>query len=125
MVRELAALREQKQWSAADARTVLAEWKRSGEPLWAFSRRHRLVPQRLAWWRKRLAVASSPSPLTLVPVTVRAPSVERPVSVKRSGEVALSIDVGCGGVRLDVMSPESIPPAWLAALVADLTEGAA
>jgi len=60
------------QWTEADARRVLADWKRSGITLEAFARARGLVPQRLAWWRKRLGITSSePSTsLTFVPAAV-------------------------------------------------------
>src|SRR5678815_785116 len=40
-------------WTESDARRVLAEWERCGHTLEAFARSRGLVPQRLAWWRKR------------------------------------------------------------------------
>jgi hypothetical protein len=46
------------QWTEADARRVLADWERSGITLEAFARSRGLVPQRLAWWRKRLRAAT-------------------------------------------------------------------
>jgi hypothetical protein len=59
-------------WTESDARRVLAEWERSGHTLEAFARSRSLVPQRLAWWRKRLRTSrlETSAALTLVPATV-------------------------------------------------------
>lgn len=41
-------------WREADARVVLGAWRRSGEPLARFARRHGIAVQRLKRWAKRL-----------------------------------------------------------------------
>lgn len=80
------------QWSEVEARGVLEAWRRSGLPLERFARGRGLVPQRLHWWRRKLAAAdanraaSSPA---LVPVRVAAePRRGEPVTVLlRTGHV--------------------------------------
>ena len=62
----------------ADARRVLAAWRRSGLSAAAFAHEHGLNPQRLGWWRKRLAAwsaatrATTDSLVSLVPAEVRS-----------------------------------------------------
>ncbi len=42
-------------WTEGDARTVLAAWRRTKQPLGTFARENGLVANRLYWWRKRLS----------------------------------------------------------------------
>ncbi len=74
-------------WSEVEARAVLEAWRRSGLPLETFAKQRGFVPQRLRWWRDKLAgvaktaaIAATP---TLLPVRVRAESSRRgePVTV--------------------------------------------
>jgi transposase-like protein len=44
-----------KVWTEAQARVVLEEQARSGESINAFARRHGVTPQRVRWWRDRIA----------------------------------------------------------------------
>jgi hypothetical protein len=100
------------QWTEADARRVLAEWKCSGITLEAFARSRGLVPQRLAWWRKRLRTAQ-PEPstsLTFVPATVIGSAAAA------AGPAAM--------IRLPhgiVIELEGATPTWIAALARELT----
>ncbi len=41
-------------WTNDDARTVLAAWRRTKQPLGTFARENGMVANRLYWWRKRL-----------------------------------------------------------------------
>jgi hypothetical protein len=98
--------RRRTRWTQADAQRVLDEWQRSGTTLEAFARARRLVPQRIAWWRKRLARSSSPkTALTLVPATVIS---AEPVAVLRLSH----------GVVLEL---SSVSPSWIAVLAHELT----
>ncbi len=108
----LAARRGPKQWRPDEAARVLAAWKRSGQTMPAFSRRHGLKSQRLAWWQIRLAAPTnvSRSTQTLIPMTVAA-------APKVATVAALSLVVGPSGVRVDVLDPARVPPSWLAAVV--------
>jgi hypothetical protein len=76
---------KRERWTEARARAVLDACDRSGLTLSAFARQRGTGPQRLAWWRKRLAETSrgtSPSPVSLVPVTLRlAPAIALGVPV--------------------------------------------
>jgi transposase-like protein len=80
-------------WTPEDARRVLDEAARSGEPLAAFARRHGVGPSRLYWWRKRLATEPSPiatPTLSLVPAMVaREPTVA--IIVRMPGDVSIEI----------------------------------
>jgi len=82
--RRSAALRRT-HWTEADARRVLAEWEQSGKTLEAFARPRGLVPQRLAWWRKRLRAGrpETSTALTFVPAAVigAAPAATTPSTV--------------------------------------------
>ena len=46
-------------WGKADARIVVEAWRRSGEALAAFARRHGLQPSRISRWSARLPKPSS------------------------------------------------------------------
>lgn len=98
-------------WTEADARGVLDDWKRSGETLEAFARSRGLVPQRLAWWRKRLSASPAGPALTLVPAAV--------VGIEPAAPTAL--------IRLPqgiVIELASASPQWVAALARELTRPA-
>lgn len=103
-------------WTESDARRVLAEWGRSGKSLEAFARSRGLVPQRLAWWRKRLRTSrhETSAALTLVPAAVidAAP-------VASAGPAAM--------IRLPdgiVIELEGASPSWIAALARELARSA-
>lgn len=75
------------QWSEVEARGVLAAWQRSGFSIERFARQRGLVPQRLYWWKRKLArpdkrtvTASSPA-LLPVRVTSEPPRRGEPVTV--------------------------------------------
>ncbi len=74
-------------WSEVEARSVIEAWRRSGLPLERFAKQRGFVPQRLRWWRSRLAraeqaVSLAPLP-ALLPVRVSPESQRRgePVTV--------------------------------------------
>jgi hypothetical protein len=77
------------QWTEVEARGVLDAWRKSGLGLGEFARRRGLVPQRLSWWKKKLAADEDDArPLTLLPVKVVEPRRGEPVTVLlRSGHV--------------------------------------
>lgn len=75
------------QWSEVEARGVLEACRRSGLTLERFARMRGIVPQRLHWWKRKLAtieknVALSAAP-ALLPVRVSAEPPRRgePVTV--------------------------------------------
>jgi transposase-like protein len=94
-------------WTEEDARQVLDEWRRSGDTLAAFARARGLVPERIAWWRKRLAGSRSTTgpALTLVPATV----------VTMEPAVVLRLP---NGLALEVSNAS---PSWIAAVARELT----
>jgi transposase-like protein len=100
-------------WTDHDARTVLDEWRRSGDSLAGFARKHGVTSARLYWWRKKLqatrAAAPAPAPrppsMSLVPASIMSGGAT--LTIRLSGEV--SIDVA------------DASPSWVAAMVAELT----
>jgi hypothetical protein len=96
-------------WTEADARRVLADWEGSGETLEAFARSRGLVPQRLAWWRKRLRSArpEASTTLTLVPAAVIGAATTAPAAVVRLPH----------GIVIEI---DGVSPAWVAALACEL-----
>jgi hypothetical protein len=74
-------------WSEVEARGVLAAWQRSGLSLERYARQRGFVPQRLHWWKRKLALdakqSARVSPPTLLPVRVTSEPARRgePVTV--------------------------------------------
>ena len=101
------------QWTEADARRVLSDWERSGQSLEAFARSRELVPQRLAWWRKRLRPvrAEASTALTFVPATVTGVVAVEPAVTIRTRE----------GIAIEVAGAS---PTWIAALMRELARSA-
>lgn len=97
------------QWRPADAMRVLDAWGQSGMSLAAFSAAHGIGVQRIAWWRKRLQDRTSSTTPTL--------------NLKAHGGVPHTAPISIvmpGGSRIEVVMPDNVSPAWLAALVAAL-----
>jgi hypothetical protein len=106
MAKRISPDRRRTQWTRTDAERVLDEWQRSGDTLEAFARARGLVPQRIAWWRKRLGVPRSTktTALTLVPATVISTD---PVAVLRlPGDVVVELS--------------SMSPSWIDSLAREL-----
>lgn len=103
------------QWTEADARRVLADWQHSGGTLEAFARSRGLVPQRLAWWKKRLRIspAKAGMAVTLVPATVigAVPGSAAPAAMIRLAH----------GITIEI---DGVSPAWVAALARELARSA-
>ncbi len=98
----------QRQWTEADARRVLADWERTGGTLEAFARSRGLVPQRIAWWQKRLRDRPvAQTALTLVPATVIGAGLAEPAAVIR---LPHGVMIELGGAS----------PDWVAALAREL-----
>lgn len=96
-------------WTEADARRVLAEWKSTGDTLEEFARSRDLVPQRLAWWRKRLRgrPPAEPTALTFVPATVIGSGAEPAAVIRLSHGVVIEL--------------AGASPSWVAAFARELT----
>jgi len=103
-------------WTEADARSVLAEWEASGKTLEAFARSRGLVPQRLAWWRKRLRAGrpETSAALTFVPAAV----IETAPSATATPAAAIRLPHGI------VIEIEEASPVWVAALARELARSA-
>jgi transposase-like protein len=96
-------------WTDDDARTVLEEWRRSGDSIAVFARKHSVSAWRLYSWRKKLRTAAKPRAtptLSLVPASIVAVSGAT-LMLRLPGEV--SIDV------------VNASPSWVATLVTELT----
>ncbi len=110
-----------KRWTPAEAQGVLSEWKRSGLPLARFARQRGYGPQRLQWWKGKLAVSAGTERARMprfVPVELSAPMPA--VASERTPrwiEIALP-----EGVRLRV--PEGVEAGSVGRLVAALRESA-
>ena len=110
MAKRPSAASRRPHWTEADARRVLADWERSGDSLEAFARSRGLVPQRLAWWRKRLRAArpETSTALTFVPAAVIGAATVDPAAVIRLPY----------GIVIEI---DGVSPAWVAALARELT----
>ena len=91
-------------WTDDDARVALDEWRRSGDSIAAFARKHGVTAPRLYWWKKRLA-APATARLSLVPATI----------VMSEASIAIRLP---GDVKIEVANAS---PSWVAAIVTELT----
>ena len=85
-----------RQWSEAEARAHLEELRRTAESAVGFARRKGVSPQRLAYWKTRLASAKgSETKAAFVAVTMPAtPSTCGEIEI-RVGGVAVIVREGC------------------------------
>ena len=116
MARRPSSAARRTQWTEADARGVLAEWEQSGKTLEAFARSRGLVPQRLAWWRKRLRAArpETNAALTFVPAAVISAAPAATATLTAALRLA-------DGMVIEI---EGASPAWVAALARELARSA-
>jgi hypothetical protein len=118
-------LRETRPWTEQTARVVLRKQRDSGDGVTAFARRIGVSPQRLFWWRARLAAhaASNEQPARtcdvprLVPVVVQQKEAVEAVSA-----TPLVVRIG-EHVRVDVRHPDAASAAWVALLAAGCIDG--
>lgn len=107
---------EQTRWTDSRARREVEAWKRSGESMAAYARKHGYPAHRLSWWQKRLAreaEAAETTPVEFAPAVI--------TGARRSPVV---VAVGGDGVRLEVGDPGAVHPGWLAELATALRSGA-
>ena len=97
-------------WSEGDARRVLEQWRKSGESVSAFARTIGVVPQRLFWWRRRLAADAEVTAPRFVPVVANA------VQPRSASEVALVLTTR-GGTRIEVRDVDASTAAWVVAVL--------
>ncbi len=98
-------------WTADEARVVLEEWRRSGDTITVFARRHGVSTQRLTWWRKRFATTSAlpTPPLALVPATLVTSSAPTGIVIRLPNGIAIE--------------SETTSPRWIAMVVGELMSG--
>lgn len=87
-----------KYWSEAEGRAVVEAWRRSGEPVSTFARRHGVQSRRIKYWAERHSGAEMAAPrLALVPATVTS-----------AVEVAAVIRVGAVTIELSSATPDQV-----------------
>jgi len=94
------------EWTEADARLVLDEWRRSGQTIAAFARERDMSAPRLYWWRRRLPKAVAAPAMSLVPAKI----------VTRSEAAAIVIRLP-SGVAIEMANAS---PSLVAAIVSEL-----
>ena len=76
------------QWTEVEARGVIDAWRKSGLSTLDFARERGIVPQRIYWWRKKLADDDAKVGLRLLPVQLVDAKRGEPVTVLlRSGHM--------------------------------------
>lgn len=107
-------------WTEAEARRVLEALERSGESVSSFARGAGLVPQRVSWWRKRLATTDTAATTamvtaaaTFVPVVVRAEA-----GAAREAAVVLNF----GAARMEVRALDASSASWVAQVLRAVAE---
>lgn len=75
-------------WTDDDARTVLAAWRRTEQPLGTFARKNGMVANRLYWWRKRLSEPARA--MELVPAVITS-DAEVAIVVRIASTVTIEI----------------------------------
>lgn len=96
MARRIPGRRARRQWTEADARAAFEELAASDESSGQFARRKGFSPQRLAYWRKRLAGEALPVPAFVslaLPVATSATSGRQIELVARGITVRVREDV--------------------------------
>jgi hypothetical protein len=113
MAKRPSAASRRRHWTEAEARRVLADWERSGDSLEAFARSRGLVPQRLAWWKKRLRTPrpETSTALTFIPAAVIGAGTADPAAVIRLSH----------GIVIEI---DGASPAWVAAFARELARSA-
>jgi hypothetical protein len=86
---------------------VIAAWKRSGRGGNEYARSIGVVPQRLFWWRRRLAEQGASGPATLIPVTIRSAAMA----------TAPIVITTTAGARIEVNEIDATTAGWVAAVL--------
>ena len=109
-----------KQWTKAEARQALAEWKKSGLPLGTFARGRGIGAERLRWWRKRLSQTvpvkrkKTAAAVRLVPAMIDGPLADV------GPEAAVTIRFPVTGPVVEISNVRRVPSAWVTELLAPL-----
>ena len=85
-----------RQWSEAEARAQLEEFRRTAESAVEFARRKGISPQRLAYWKKRLGSAKGreTKPAFVAVTRPATPSTRAEIEIRVAG-VAVIAHEGC------------------------------
>lgn len=86
-MKQASAGRAWRRWTEEEARAALDEVARNGESAEVFARRRGISPQRLRYWRKRLAKTA-----TLQPAFVALTLPEKPMAPMASQQLEVRID---------------------------------
>lgn len=119
------SLRGRQRWTEQQAREVLQVQSASGESPTTFCRRMGLAPQRLVWWRQRLANSTGleqhpggcQSAQQFVPVVVR------PTQQGSDESALLRVRIG-DHVVVEVRHADANTAAWVALFAAGYANGA-
>lgn len=98
-----------RKWTEGEARTVLADWDRSGKSGAAFARSLGIDAQRLFWWRRRFSARPVPSEPAFLPVVASTP-----FPAERS---AAPLVVTTTHVRIEVHDVDAATAAWVGAVL--------
>jgi hypothetical protein len=101
-------------WTEAEAVCALEQWRRSGERLAVFARRHGITAGRLHWWKKRLANAESESSSEITRALTLVPAAVVPTSNTRGAAVVIRVRDEI------VIEVAEASPSWVAAVVVAL-----
>jgi hypothetical protein len=99
----------ERHWNAKIARRMLEAFESSGMSREAFARSRGVNPQRLWWWRKRLAERPSPRPISFIPAAVS--------HVQEAAGITVRLP---GGVAIEAKAAAASPVAWVTALARSL-----
>ena len=95
----MAVKRRRSKWSEAFRQRIVAEAEVSEEPMSEVAKRHGLNPKLLYSWRQKSIKeqeAATGKEVCLLPVEVKAPAAEIPVSANDLATGLLEIDLPCG-----------------------------
>lgn len=106
----------QERWTPAEARQMLAAWKKSGLSMSAFAMRRGVRADRLAWWRKRLRDWNEEKAPALSAGLVPALITGAPLGASAQAVVRLPLDVA-----IEVMDVAAVSPEWVSAVARELS----
>jgi hypothetical protein len=92
------------EWTEAEARQVLDEWRQSGQTIAAFAReRHESAP-RLYWWRRRLKVGAGAPAIALAPAKIVVQGDTAPIVIRLPSGVVIEIAGGSPSLIAAIVS---------------------
>jgi hypothetical protein len=99
----------EKRWNAKIARRMLEAFESSGMSREAFARSRGVNPQRLWWWRNRLAQRPSRKTVSFIPAAVSHVQAADGITVRLPG-----------GVAVEAKAAAALPVEWVTALAQSL-----